>query len=114
MTLKLSLGAPIKPSRVVIIGANGFIGRTMQRHVSALNIPAVPITRKEIDLEHGTSAEKLAACFNTDDVIIVAAGVAPIRDAISLNRANVISQTNKQSFVILYIFKTHLVLRTNG
>lgn len=93
MTLTLSLDAPKRPKRVVIIGANGFIGQTMHRHVLASNFLAVPITRSEIDLEHDTATEKLAARFNADDAVIIAAGVAPIKDATSLNRANVISQT---------------------
>ena len=93
MTLTLSSQVPIKPPRVVVIGANGFVGQTMQRYLSALDIPTVPITRSEIDLEHKSASNQIAKLLNADDAVIIAAGVAPIRDATSLNRANVISQT---------------------
>ncbi len=37
------------PKRVIIIGANGFIGTVMGRHFKDLGIPTVAITRSEVD-----------------------------------------------------------------
>jgi nucleoside-diphosphate-sugar epimerase len=51
------------PSRVVVIGAGGFVGGAIARRVEAAGIGLLPLGRRECDLLNGDAAERLAAAL---------------------------------------------------
>ena len=67
------------PSRVVVMGATGFIGRAFQRQLEAAGIPVLGLSRAEVDLLQPDAARTLAARLKADDAFVAIAGLAPIK-----------------------------------
>jgi len=68
-----------KPSRVVVIGANGFVGSTIIRHTISRKIPLCPITRADVDLLRSDAATKLSALLRPKDVVVATSAIAPVK-----------------------------------
>lgn len=60
---------------VIILGATGFIGKSLCSHFFQNQIPFKAISSKEIDLTKETSFKKLKTIFNPDTVVIFAASI---------------------------------------
>jgi UDP-glucose 4-epimerase len=74
-----TLSEPIVPSRVVIIGGTGVIGRVTTRYLCDRDIPVMSLGSKDFTLlEHGAS-RKLALMLRPADAVVVLAGLAPNR-----------------------------------
>ena len=58
------------PSRVVVVGAGGFVGGAVVSKLRKLSIPVLPITRKDIDLLSDGALEKLVNLLQPDDVLV--------------------------------------------
>lgn len=71
---------PVAPNRVVIVGAGGFVGSTILKHLTAANIPALPVTRKDVDLLAATGADSLKALLRPDDSVVFISAVAPAKN----------------------------------
>ena len=84
---------PKVPSRVVILGANGFVGNAIRMRLCNQNINCRSIVRADIDLLKLGASSDLAAELKSDDVLIVAAAVAPCKDAYMLRKNIVILET---------------------
>jgi nucleoside-diphosphate-sugar epimerase len=67
------------PSRVVVIGAGGFVGGAIAARFEADDIPVLRLTRQEVDLLASDAAERLAALLKPKDVLIAAAAQAPVK-----------------------------------
>jgi UDP-glucose 4-epimerase len=65
------------PSRIVVLGAGGFVGRSLCRALSAYALPWLGISHGDIDLADDAAAERLAALLRTDDAVIILAAVMP-------------------------------------
>src|SRR5256885_15198578 len=50
---------PQKPSRVVVLGAYGFVGGTCARRLAARGVPVLPLDKDDIDLTASEAAEQL-------------------------------------------------------
>ena len=50
---------PQKPSRVVVLGAYGFVGGTCARLLVARGVPVLPLDKDDIDLMASGAAEQL-------------------------------------------------------
>ena len=69
-----------KPGRVVVIGANGFVGSSIVKQLTEKNIKTLSIGRLEVDLLRDDSAEKLSNILKENDVVVIAAAKAPAKD----------------------------------
>ena len=72
---------PVAPTRVVVIGAGGFVGSTIAKEVEAAKVPVLRVTRKEADLLASDGAAKLQALLKPDDAVVFVSAVAPAKNA---------------------------------
>ena len=71
---------PQKPSRVVVLGAYGFVGGTCARRLAARGVPVLPLDKDDIDLTASGAAEQLQTRLAPDDAILVVSARAPCKD----------------------------------
>jgi len=72
------------PERVVVIGAGGFVGSAIARHLEDADIATEAITRDTVDLLSRDSAERLAARITRRDSVVFVSAVAPAKTAAQL------------------------------
>jgi nucleoside-diphosphate-sugar epimerase len=70
---------PQPPSRVVILGAAGFVGHALAQRLKTAGVNFLPLTRRELDLSDIDAAQKLAAMLQPDDVVVAIAAKAPCK-----------------------------------
>jgi UDP-glucose 4-epimerase len=70
--------APID-SRIVILGASGFLGSELVHHFKMLGCDVVPLSTADIDLAREDSVDPLSQLLNEDDIVIIASMVTPDR-----------------------------------
>lgn len=75
---------PKKPQRVVILGANGFVGSTAAARLKEAEIEVLALTRQEIDLLSVTAKEQLTSVLQPNDSLVVACAEAPCKDVTML------------------------------
>lgn len=78
--------APAMPDRVVVLGAGGFVGRSLVRRLAADRIAVLPLTRTEIDLLAEDAASKLAALLRPSDGLVVISAAVPARSPAMLRQ----------------------------
>lgn len=71
---------PAKPSRVVIIGAGGFVGSTIKKRLEADGVITLPLTRKEVDLLGDNASAKLKGLLKPSDSVVVVSAIAPAKN----------------------------------
>jgi nucleoside-diphosphate-sugar epimerase len=76
--------APVPPARVVVVGANGFVGGAVARCMADSGVETVKLGRAEVDLLLPDAADKLAALMKPGDALVAASAMAPVRDAAML------------------------------
>jgi UDP-glucose 4-epimerase len=67
----------VGPSRVVILGAKGFVASALAGSLAADGIRVLAIGSDSIDLSGTTAAQYLIAAIHPDDVVVMAAAVTP-------------------------------------
>lgn len=67
----------VNPSRVVILGASGFIATQLQRVLRESGIPARAVGSKEVDLTTSDSAGMLATLLQHEDCVVMASALTP-------------------------------------
>ena len=72
--------APIKPGRVVVIGAGGFVGGAVCRRLEAEKVEVLPLDRSKIDLLAEDAATRLGSYLRPGDAVVAAAARAPCRN----------------------------------
>lgn len=73
-TITHELSEPRLPSRVVVLGAGGFLGRSLLRWLSATGTETLAPTSRELDLSAPDATERLAAILRpADSVVLLAA-----------------------------------------
>lgn len=82
--LNLLSAKPSLPSRVVIMGAGGFVGRACSLKLQAESVPVRDLTRAEVDLLAAGAAANLAARLLPSDTLVVTSAVAPVKDSAML------------------------------
>jgi UDP-glucose 4-epimerase len=65
----------VMPSRVVILGASGFVGQALLRLCAAQKIPTLAPSSRELDLTQPDAAALLAAQLRPDDCVVFAAAI---------------------------------------
>src|SRR5499426_4415250 len=68
------------PSRVVIIGAGGFVGNAICARLAADKAPVLALTRKELDLLKPEAAITLQRLLRADDSVVFVSALAPTRN----------------------------------
>jgi len=71
---------PIKPTRVVVLGAGGFIAGAVTARLRAHGIPVIALGRPGLDLLSPDAAQQLAAQLQPQDTLFFASAKAPVRD----------------------------------
>jgi UDP-glucose 4-epimerase len=65
---------PRRPSRVIVLGASGFLGRSLLQRLSRGGVETVPVSSRELNLSSAGAAADLAALLKpTDSVVFLAA-----------------------------------------
>ena len=72
------------PRRVVILGAQGFVGRASAQLLAAQGVPVLPLGRTEVDLLAAGAANRLSQELRPDDAVVVISARAPCKDAAML------------------------------
>jgi nucleoside-diphosphate-sugar epimerase len=70
---------PVKPARVVIIGAGGFVGGAIKREIDSAGVDVLALTRKELDLLSDGAAGRLTQMLQPTDSIVMVSAVAPVK-----------------------------------
>lgn len=65
------------PARVVVLGANGFVGKAMMQSLARRKIAARAIGRAEIDMAANDAASRLAAELKPDDAVVFLSAITP-------------------------------------
>jgi UDP-glucose 4-epimerase len=78
--LTLNLPQPTKPERVVLMGADGFVGGATLARLQAAGVPVVPLTRFNMDLLAPGAAEKLAPQLTPASLLVVISAIAPVKN----------------------------------
>jgi UDP-glucose 4-epimerase len=68
------------PSRVVIIGAGGFVGGAIGDQLAADKVPMLALTRKELDLLKPDASATLQRFLRADDSVVFVSALAPTRN----------------------------------
>lgn len=79
--LKHLCPSSIRPGRVAIIGAQGFVGGAVRRRLEADNVPVLAISRAEVDLLSSSADQELAALLAPNDIVVTASAIAPCKNA---------------------------------
>jgi nucleoside-diphosphate-sugar epimerase len=72
--------SPQAPSRVVVIGAKGFVGSALVARLARERIPTLALSRGEVDLLEPGAADKLAAQLEPDDSVVAVSALAPVKN----------------------------------
>tara|TARA_B110000014_G_scaffold206524_1_gene157242 strand:- start:198 stop:1097 length:900 start_codon:yes stop_codon:yes gene_type:complete len=91
------------PSRVVILGAKGFVSGSVERRLLNMSTNIVSITRDNIDLTKLESQEKLSKILKPDDTLFFAAAKAPVKNE------NMLIQNLEMSKNVCEVLKTNPV-----
>src|SRR5437879_12176201 len=70
---------PTMPERVVVLGAGGFVGRSVVRRLAADGVGCLPLTRGEIDLLAQDAPRKLPTLLRPRDGLVVISATVPAR-----------------------------------
>lgn len=78
--IKKSSLLPVKPSRVVVLGAKGFVGSAVVKALLVEGINVLSLGKDHIDLLSDGASEKLNETLNSEDVLIFVAAKAPCKN----------------------------------
>lgn len=71
--------APERPSRVVVIGAAGFVGSAVAERIEREGVETLRLGRAEIDLLASDAADSLAGLLQDGDSVVAASAIAPCK-----------------------------------
>src|SRR5215470_17069276 len=72
--------SPKLPTRVVVVGAAGFVGSALVKTLKARGASGLPQTRRDIDLLAPDAQDKLASMLRPDDTFVAVAARAPCKN----------------------------------
>lgn len=78
--LRHHLPSPIPPSRVVVIGAGGFVGKAAADKLVARGVQVVGVAHRDIDLLSGDAAKQLASILRKSDTLVMIAAQTPTKN----------------------------------
>lgn len=72
---------PKAPMRVVVLGANGFVGSSIMSLLTTTSVATLPLGRNEIDLLSLNARDRLTSVLRLDDTLVVVSAKAPCRNS---------------------------------
>ncbi|HLN09255.1 MAG TPA: NAD-dependent epimerase/dehydratase family protein, partial [Xanthobacteraceae bacterium] len=67
------------PARVVVLGAGGFVGGAIARHLAGRKIAVLALRRRDLDLLAPDAGDRLAEMLQPDDAVVMVSAQAPCR-----------------------------------
>jgi UDP-glucose 4-epimerase len=88
MTLSHKQGGPIKPTRIVVLGVSGFLGRRLRTACAVAGVEMLGLGSRELDLTDPGAGAQLAQQLRPRDVLVFLAALTPDkgRDSAALMR----------------------------
>jgi nucleoside-diphosphate-sugar epimerase len=79
---------PVAPARVVVVGASGFVGRDLVRHLTEQGIETLALSSADVDLERPEAVEALRGLVREQDALVIVSAITPDKgkDAATLMR----------------------------
>lgn len=71
--------SPQVPARIVVMGANGFVGGAVVSDLKRHRLPMLELNRTSLDLLSAGASDRLAAMLKPNDVFIAVSAVAPCK-----------------------------------
>jgi nucleoside-diphosphate-sugar epimerase len=71
--------SPQPPTRVVVIGARGFVGGALVARLARERIPTLALGRSELDLLQPAAAAKLTGMLLPSDSVVAVSALAPVK-----------------------------------
>ena len=68
---------PVSPSRVVVLGASGFVGRGLVKHLTETGVATLPLSSADIDLCQPHSVTALEKAVRQDDALVIVSAITP-------------------------------------
>lgn len=68
---------PVAPARVVVVGASGFVGRDLIRHLTEQGIETLALSSKDVDLERPEAVEALRGLVGDEDALVIVSAITP-------------------------------------
>jgi len=68
---------PKAPARVVVLGARGFIGRTLVAALQKTGIAMLPVSSRDLDLTTDAAGDQLAAMLRPQDALVMLSALTP-------------------------------------
>jgi UDP-glucose 4-epimerase len=93
--------------RVAVIGAGGFVGSAIVKALGAEGIPALAITRAQVDLLADGAGEALAALLRPTDAVVFVSAVAPAKNSAQMMTNLVMARAAVTAFAA--VAPAHLV-----
>ncbi|HXZ03139.1 MAG TPA: NAD-dependent epimerase/dehydratase family protein [Stellaceae bacterium] len=90
--------APRAPERAVVIGAGGFVGGAILRQLAAAGIPALGLTRREVDLLAPDAAQCLRNMLKPSDSVVFVSAAAPAKTNAMLMQNLRMSEAASETF----------------
>lgn len=75
------LNQPAAPARVVVVGANSFVGKALLKILAADEANVLAVGRADVDLTTSEAGDKLAALLRPEDSVVAVSAKAPCRNA---------------------------------
>src|SRR5262252_6054056 len=74
----LEQSSPVRkpPSRVVVLGAGGFVGGAISARLTAEKVPLLALTRNELDLLKSDATATLQRSLRADDSVVFVSALA--------------------------------------
>jgi UDP-glucose 4-epimerase len=78
----LEHSSPVRksPSRVVVLGAGGFVGGAISARLTGEKVPILALTRNELDLLKPEASATLQRLLRADDSVVFVSALAPTRN----------------------------------
>ena len=67
----------MSPSRVVVLGASGFVGRGLVQHLTETGVATLPVSSEDIDLCQPESVTALEKTVRQDDALVIVSAITP-------------------------------------
>jgi UDP-glucose 4-epimerase len=88
----------VKPHRVVVIGAGGFVGGAIAARLERAGVSVLRIARKDVDLLAPDAVSRLGRILQKDDSVVAASARAPVKNADMLVENMIMARAMAQAF----------------
>ena len=78
--LKHNISAEATPTRVVVMGAGGFLGASLVKNLNENKIPFLALTEDNLNLLDLDASDRLADILSPNDILVVISAIAPCKN----------------------------------